>query len=41
MLYRSAYAELLFIDKYWPDMKEADVDDILQEYKQRQRRFGS
>ncbi len=41
MLYRSAYAELLFLDKYWPDMEESDVDDILQEYKQRQRRFGS
>lgn len=40
MLWRAAYSELLFMDKYWPDMKKADVADILEEYSRRHRRFG-
>lgn len=40
MLWRSAYSELLFIDKLWPDMTPADVDDILKEYSTRKRRYG-
>lgn len=40
MLWRAAYAELMFVDKYWPDFNETDVDLILEEYKNRQRRFG-
>lgn len=40
MLWRAAYSELLFLDKFWPDMKKADVADILDEYSKRHRRFG-
>ncbi len=40
MLWRSAYSELLFLDKFWPDMTKQDVEDILNEYKRRGRRFG-
>jgi undecaprenyl diphosphate synthase len=40
MLWRSPYSELLFLDKLWPDMKKADVTDILDEYSNRHRRFG-
>ena len=40
MLWRSAYSELHFIDKNWPDMTTDDVDDILEEYSQRNRRLG-
>lgn len=40
MLWRSAYSELMFIDKNWPDMTKQDVTDILTEYKRRGRRFG-
>lgn len=40
MLWRSAYSELLFVDKLWPDMTKADVAAILEEYKRRGRRFG-
>ncbi|HEY1085152.1 MAG TPA: polyprenyl diphosphate synthase [Candidatus Saccharimonadales bacterium] len=40
MLWRSAYSELVFLDKNWPDMTKTDVIDILETYKQRQRRFG-
>lgn len=41
MLWRSAYSELLFIDKNWPDMTTDDVEYVLEEYKKRKRRFGS
>jgi len=40
MLWRSAYSELMFIDKYWPDMTKSDVTAILDEYTKRKRRFG-
>ncbi len=40
MLWRSAYSELLFLRKYWPDFEEQDVEFILNEYASRQRRFG-
>ena len=40
LLWQSAYAELYFIPKYWPDFTEQDLDDALAEYARRQRRFG-
>ena len=40
LLWRAAYSELCFIDKYWPNITERDVDDILADYSQRKRRFG-
>jgi undecaprenyl diphosphate synthase len=40
MLWRSAYAELLFVDKRWPEFGIADLDAALAEYASRQRRFG-
>ncbi len=40
MLWRSAYSELLFIKKQWPDMTKDDVAAIIKEYSRRQRRFG-
>lgn len=41
MLYRAAYAELLFIDKYWPEFSVQDFDAALAEYTERERRFGA
>ena len=40
MLWRAAYAEFLFMKKYFPDMTAADIKEILKEYKNRNRRFG-
>ena len=40
MLWRSAYSEFLFLDKYWPEMTKQDITDILEEYTRRKRRFG-
>jgi len=40
LLWQSAYAELYFCHKYWPDFTEQDLDDAINEYQKRQRRFG-
>lgn len=40
MLWRSSYAEFMFIKKYFPEMKEDDVAEIVKEYEKRNRRFG-
>ena len=40
MLWRAAYAEFLFIKKYFPDMTSDDIEMILKEYDKRNRRFG-
>lgn len=40
MLWRSAYSEFIFLEKYWPDMRPEDVTAILEEYSKRGRRYG-
>ena len=35
------YSEFLFIDKYWPDFTEKDLDDAIFEYHKRTRKFGA
>lgn len=40
MLWRSSYAEFMFIKKYFPEMQEGDIKEILKEYESRSRRFG-
>ena len=39
-LWRAAYAEMLFVDKYWPDFTAADLRQALDSYRRRGRRFG-
>lgn len=40
MLWRAAYSEFIFLEKFWPDMTKDDVTAILEEYSRRGRRFG-
>ncbi|MBR0467672.1 di-trans,poly-cis-decaprenylcistransferase [Candidatus Saccharibacteria bacterium] len=40
MLWRAAYAELMFMKKYFPEMTGEDIKIILSEYDGRNRRFG-
>ncbi len=40
LLWESAYAELLFTDRMWPDFNESDLDDALRDFSHRQRRYG-
>jgi undecaprenyl diphosphate synthase len=36
----STYAELLFVQKHWPDFTEADLDAAIEDFHRRERRFG-
>jgi len=38
--WQSVYSELYFTDAYWPDFDEKAFDEALEEYAQRERRFG-
>ena len=40
LLWESAYAELVFTDKMWPDFDEGDLEAALEEFSRRERRFG-
>ena len=40
LLWQLAYAEFLFIDKYWPDFTEKDLDEAIEIYESRNRKFG-
>ena len=40
MLWRAAYAEFMFMKKYFPEMTGKDIEEILKEYEKRNRRFG-
>ena len=40
LLWQSAYAELYFTKKFWPDFNEADLKKAIAEFKNRERRFG-
>jgi undecaprenyl diphosphate synthase len=40
LLWESAYAELVFTDRMWPDFDATDLDAALEDFKGRERRFG-
>ena len=35
------YSEFLFVNKYWPDFNESDLDEAIIEYQKRTRKFGA
>jgi undecaprenyl diphosphate synthase len=41
LLWQAAYAELVFSAKFWPDFDVADFDEALDDFANRERRFGS
>jgi len=40
LLWQSAYAELYFTEKFWPDFNEDDLKNAIEDFKNRERRFG-
>ena len=40
LLYQLSYSELIFIDTLWPDVNEDILDDVLLEFKTRNRTYG-
>lgn len=41
LLWKAAYAELLFTDTLWPDYKPEDFLENIREFQNRNRRFGA
>ncbi len=40
LLWQSAYTEFYFCDTFWPDFNEEDLRSAIEDFQQRQRRFG-
>ena len=40
MLWQSAYSEIYVTNKYWPSFTPLDLDSAIDEYNNRERRFG-
>ena len=40
LLWQTAYSEFYFTDKLWPEFDEAALDQAIDSYSQRERRFG-
>lgn len=38
--YQATYAELIFLDKYWPEFTRQDLHNCIEEFNNRKRRFG-
>jgi len=40
LIWQSNYAELFFLDKLWPEFTKEDLVQVIEEFKNRERRFG-
>ena len=40
LIWQSAYAELVFVDTFWPDFRRHHLADAIAEFQNRNRRFG-
>lgn len=40
LIWQAAYAELVFLDSYWPDFSEAEFLTAIEDFSGRERRFG-
>ena len=40
LLWQISYAELYFPEKYWPSFRKKDLEEAIEEYQRRERRFG-
>ncbi|MEO3430059.1 isoprenyl transferase [Pelagibius sp. CAU 1746] len=41
LLWQSAYSELFFVDKLWPDFDKSDLEAAVAEFRRRERRYGA
>jgi len=41
LLWQSAYTEFVFLDKFWPDFTQKDLEDAVREFASRERRYGT
>jgi undecaprenyl diphosphate synthase len=41
LLWQSAYSELIFLDRLWPDFTRDDLESAIHEFHRRDRRYGA
>ncbi len=41
LLWQISYAEIVIVKKFWPDFRQGDLFETVNEYKRRHRRFGA
>ena len=41
LLWQISYAEIIIVKKFWPDFRQRDLAEAVQEYQRRYRRFGA
>lgn len=41
LLWQISYAEIIIVKKFWPDFRQGDLFEAVQEYQRRHRRFGA
>ena len=41
LLWQISYAEIVILRKFWPDFKQSDLFEAVEEYSRRHRRFGA
>lgn len=41
LLWQLAYAELIFVDTLWPDFSRRDLEEAVNEFHRRERRYGA
>lgn len=41
LLWQAAYAELVFVDTNWPDFTQQTLEDAINEFHRRERRYGA
>ena len=40
LLWQLAYSEFFFVEAYWPDFTKEMLNDVIEKYKTRERRYG-
>ena len=40
LMWQASYSEFAFVEKYWPDFTPSDLEEVLEDYSMRQRKFG-
>lgn len=40
LLWQLAYSEFFFVEAYWPDFTKEILNDVIEKYKTRERRYG-
>ena len=41
LLWQISYSEMVIVKKFWPDFRQGDLFEVVEEYKRRHRRFGA